>query len=67
MELGFTPCLSICLQIQEPVVKANMEKLAHELEGRAQAQVRRKQRPQWACRSQGEGWQWEKCTGRGRR
>lgn len=42
----------VCLQIQKPVVNTNVEKLAQELEGLAQTQVRRGQRPHWAGRSQ---------------
>lgn len=35
----------VFLQIQKPVVKTDMEQLAQELEGLAQAQVRRERRP----------------------
>lgn len=55
MELGSSPLsLSICLQIQKPVVNTSVEQLAHELEGLAHSQVRREQRPLHEGRSQGE-------------
>lgn len=37
-------------------MNTNMEKLAQELEGLAQTQVRREQRPHRAGRSQGKAW-----------
>lgn len=43
------------LQIQKPVVNISVEKLAQELEGLAQTQVRREQRPHLAGWSQGPG------------
>lgn len=57
---SFLSGLSICLQIQKPVVNTNMEKLAHELEGLAQTQVRRKQGRQESGRDlRGRrGWEW---------
>jgi hypothetical protein len=42
----------ICPQIQKPVVKTDMHQLAQELEGLAEAQVRREWRPHWAGSSQ---------------
>lgn len=60
--------LSICLQIQKPVVNTNVEKLAQELEELAQTQVRKEQ----GRRSQGEAWVvgegrsgWTGCRGAG--
>lgn len=54
-ELGFILSWPpICLQIQKPVVNTDMEKLAQELEGLAQSQVKREQGPHWAGSSQGE-------------
>lgn len=53
-EPGFIPPgLSICPQIEKPVVNTSVEKLAHDLEGLSHSQVRSKQGTgtPWAGRS----------------